>query len=258
MFERLQVPPVFERTREYRYDHQALEAAQATFNEEGLYESIATLARAWHVQNKRPARVLDLCSATGLTALRVTRAIPVESVVLVDTDSLALKKGLSYLNTLCPVLAVCADAVTFSSSERFDLILMNSAYHHIENERKAQFMRNSLACLEEHGQVLVGEHFLPEYSSHRQFQLSVVRFYTALIERLTAEGESEGAISVIRRAGRYCYEGTYEYKVSWPVFMRHTRDAGYMLCENREIWRPFPESTGNTGSFVALLSRRVS
>ena len=81
------VPRLFWGAKEYRDDPEALEMAQATFNEEGLYLALTCFAADWYRRTARPARVLDLCAATGLAALRVAETIPLAAVTLVDCDS---------------------------------------------------------------------------------------------------------------------------------------------------------------------------
>jgi SAM-dependent methyltransferase len=230
-----EVPAIFAGAREYRDDPAALEAAQATFNEEALYQAIAQFAVDWHRRTGRPARVLDLCCATGLTAYRVEKVIPVASFALVDTDPVALSRAEQRFVGRCRAQAFCEDAVTFQSGRPYDLILMNSAYHHIENERKLAFLRNAAELLAQDGEILVGEHFLPEYRDQEEYRQAVVEFYAALIHELDARSESSEAIAVIRRAGRYGWEGIYEYKTSLSDFEKNTRQMSLSL-EYRKLW----------------------
>lgn len=236
------IPKVFDGAMEYAGDPDALEKAHGTFNELALYEAIASLAEGWYLASKRKPRILDLCSATGLCALHVAKRIPVEEVTLVDTDDVSLKKGASYFTGVCPVLTHCDDAVSFSTSDRFDIILMNSAYHHIEDERKVEFLRNAASLLDSDGIILVGEHFLPPYSDQSSYQESVVEFYTALITELEARNEPADAINVIRRSGLYSWQGDYEWKVSFPMFLEDVLEAGLVVQSTNCIW------TGQTKS----------
>lgn len=230
------MPAIFEGATEYRDVPAALELAQATFNEEALYRAIVGFAVRWHDMAKRPARVMDLCSATGLSALRVAREIPVASVTLVDIEPAMLQKGTTYFRSVCPVSAHCTDAVEFKSPVLYDLILMNSAYHHIEDARKPAFLRNAAVHLAPGGAILLGEHFLPPYKTREQFRASVVDFYEQLTAELLTRGEPTAAIAVIRRSGLYCWEGVYEYKVCWDDFSSHVADAHLNLSAVHPVW----------------------
>lgn len=232
------IPAIFAGAREYRDDPAALEAAQATFNEEALYQVIAQFAADWHGRTGRPARVLDLCCATGLTAFRVAKVIPVTSLALVDTDSKALARAEHRFDGWCRTRTFCEDAVPFHSDPPYDLILMNSAYHHIEDERKSLFLRNAAKLLAEDGEILVGEHFLPDYSGRDEYRNAVVEFYAALLQELEDRGEPSPGINVIRRAGRYGWQGDYEYKSSRSVFADHLSGARLVVKTELILWQP--------------------
>jgi len=242
-------PPIFKDAIEYRGISEALELAQRTFNEESLYQALASFSIDWFKNKQRPARVLDLCSATGWAALRVARVIPVSEVTLVDINAYALEKGVSYFSNICSILTCCVDALSFHDKQLFDLILMNSAYHHIEEERKLPFLRKAVDLLAADGVILVGEHFLPPYKNHKEFCQSVVIFYTKLLKELERKKEPIEAISVIRKSGLYCWEGTYEYKVSMERFLLDIAAAGLTILKKQSVW----SITDDVGSFVVSL-----
>lgn len=249
-----QIPELFHDRREYKDIPEALEKAQATFNEELLYQALTKFAEKWYERDARPAVLLDLCSATGLAALRVARAIPVNGVTLVDTDREALKVGAAYfanseLSSMC-----CTDAVTFETDTKYDLILMNSGYHHIEDPRKVDFLRNAKRLLAPGGEILVGEHFLGPYSNASEFKARVVEFYSLLIEELKRRHEPDEAVGVIRQAAYYCWLGQYEYKVSCDVFLEHCRTAQLLAKDSLCVWPdPLPILKCDFGSFVLAL-----
>lgn len=235
--------------QDYKEDPEALELAQATFNEQAIYQDLARFSLDWFALNNRSPKVLDLCSATGLSALQVAKTIPVASVTLVDIDKKALDKGCQYFASFCPCFVHCNDAVTFHSVERYDIILMNSAYHHIQDKKKLLFLKNASALLNTDGVIFIGDHFLPDYFNLFQFKKSVVLFYTKLINELIDRGESEIPINVIRRSGLYNYQSDYEYKVSFSVFSEHVTSSGLLLNEINKIW-PEKSYSGNFGTFT--------
>lgn len=232
----LEIPEIFRGAIDYREDPWAFELAQKTFNEDGLYRAIASFALDWYRSTSRPAKILDLCSSTGLCALRVARMIPVESVTLIDIDQSVLTIGCKTFDKICPIFTYCADAVTFQSGKPYDLILMNSAYHHIKDNRKVDFLKNAASLLADGGVILIGEHFLPPYNNSNEYRESVVVFYTNLIKELESKGESAELINVIRKCGMYCWERIYEYKVCSRIFHSHMRRAGLKATEFHEVW----------------------
>jgi SAM-dependent methyltransferase len=251
------IPAIFEGAVEYRDVPEALELAQATFNEEALYRAIAGFAMRWHDIAKRPARILDLCSATGLSALRVAREIPVASATLVDVEPVMLEKSATYFKSVCPLSTHRTDAVEFKSSVLYDIILMNSAYHHVEDARKLAFLRNAAGNLAPGGAILVGEHFLPPYKNREEFRAGVVQFYEQLVAELEKRGETTEAIAVIRRSGLYCWAGEYEYKVSWDFFARHVADAQLQVSTIQRVWTCPHQGNGlnNVGSLAVVLEK---
>lgn len=252
----LQAPEIFRGAKEYRYDPRALELAQATFNEEGLYLAICAAARDWHGRAQRPARVLDVCAATGLTALRVARAIPVAHSALVDTDALALVQAERQLKGVSAVTVYCEDAVLFCEGAPYDLILMNSAYHHVEDDRKVAFLSNAASLLADGGRIVLGEHFLPVYAGLSDYREAVTAFYVSLLRELQRRGESADAIDVIRRSGLYGWERNYEFKVSWDVFEKHVASADLKLLSRISVWLPHPEVMERIiGTIVVVLKR---
>jgi len=226
--------------------------AQATFNEEGLYRAIGDLAALWYRRTGRPARAVDLCAATGLCALRVSRTVPVLSVTLVDSDANALQRAAQHLSCT-PTEVQVGDASEFSSSARYDLILANSAYHHIHDDRKIEFLRVARTLLADDGAILVGDHFLPPYSCRSEFRRSVEVFYGELVKALHNQGEPAEAIDIIRRSALYCWCGEYEYKVSFPIFLDHCRDAGLRVKHLYEVWRPASELADTVGTYAIWL-----
>lgn len=246
------IPAIFHGAKEYRDLPEALELAQRTFNEEAMYQRISAFARAWYRRKKRKARILDLCSATGWAALRVATTISPEFVTLVDLDGGALEKAQENFRGVSPVNVVLEDAVAYEDSQFYDLILMNSAYHHIEDDRKVAFLKRGAKHLAQDGIIVVGEHFLPAYGNEQEHNAAVVRFYSALIASLERRREPEAAIDVIRRSGLYCWERQYEYKVSFNRFKRDVLNAGLCVGEYERIW---PETEAQSlpktsGSFV--------
>lgn len=236
---RTTTPEVFRDVKEYREKSSALELAQATFNEEGIYRALDNFAAQWYESNgRRAASVLDLCAASGLAAARVARRIPVASIDLVDIDPVALDSATYRLRDVGEVRHHTVDSIQFMTERKFDLVLANSAYHHIEDARKVGFLSRARLALADCGQLLLGEHFLPPYASQDEFREAVEIFYGALIEDLCARGENPDAIRVIRRAGLYCWEGHYEYKVSWSAFLQDLSMSGLAIRKYEVLWAP--------------------
>jgi SAM-dependent methyltransferase len=232
------VPDIFRDVTEYRGNSAALELAQGTFNEEALYRAIEDFAAHWYELQGRPASILDLCAASGLAAGRVRSRIPVDSIDLVDIDEAALNCAVQRLSACTSVCKHVVDAASFRPERKYDLVIANSAFHHIEDGRKVEFLKQARLGIAEDGLILLGEHFLPPYNSFGGFRKAVECFYELLIPELLDQGEDDAAIRVIRRSGLYCWEGQYEYKVSWNVFLWDIARADLKIHEYRVLWAP--------------------
>jgi SAM-dependent methyltransferase len=232
----MDVPAVFSDGLEFRNVPAALELVQQTFDEEALYQAIVLFAERWYARSKQPARVLDLCAATGLCARHVAARIPIESVTLVDSDPRALEIGVWHLRKQCHTDARIADAVDFKGEWPFDLVLMNSAYHHVDDDKKVAFLTNAADNLRKGGAILVGDHFLPPYEDPEEFREAVVDYYEHLVAELVRRNAPVEALNIIRRSGLYCWQMVYEYKVSWSVFVRHLSAAGLRVAAKRVVW----------------------
>jgi hypothetical protein len=169
---------------------------------------------------------------------------------LVDLDQGALDKALRALHGITSLRVACEDAVTYYDSVQYDVVLMNSAYHHVEDERKVAFLQNAARRLGEAGTILVGEQFLPSYTDEESFRQSIISFYSALLTELKKRDEPETAINVIRRSGLYCWERRYEYKVSLERLTHDLTSAGLSVASQRRVWpdtdsNPLPHSSGS-------------
>lgn len=235
--EQFAVPEIFKDAENYVYTIEALERTQATFNEKGLYHAIVSFAISWFEKTKRPARLLDLCSSTGLSAYHVSQNISVFSVDLVDTDEEALKNGSDALRSICQVTPHCTDAVTFQEGIPYDLILMNSAYHHIDHARKVAFLKNAATLLAGDGAIILGDNFLPPYSNLLEYKQSVVIYYSQLLRELEKRGEPNEVLNVIRKSGYNCWLLRDEYKVSMNQFNQDLFEAELAVCELKQIWK---------------------
>ena len=245
-----EIPALFEVSREYQFDPSAIEDGHTSTTERLLYRAIAEAARVHFQAVQRPLSILDVCAASGGCANKVLPMVPCAALCLVDNERVMCEaaKARPWASKLVDVVE--ADAVKWSTAQRFDLILMNSAYHHIENERKAQFMRNMAEHLKDDGKILVGEHFLPAYDSENSesYRRSVLQFYTARINELVARGDPPHVVDVIRQTGRYCWERRYEYQVNMSTFRIHARKAGLQIYNQQRIWpenvNDLPEDSG--------------
>lgn len=252
------IPALFEVSKEYQFDPNAIELGHTSATELLLYQAIVGAAGSHSRTVRRPLSILDVCAASGGCANEVLKTVSCDFLCLVDNERVMCESAKAKRWLVHSVSVVEADAVNWCSKKRFDLILMNSAYHHIEDERKAEFLRNMASHLQSDGRILVGEHFLPlyQYGNLESYRLSVMQFYQARIAELQAKGDPQTVVDVIRQTGRYCWEKRYEFQVSMDLFKQHVERASLEVVASRRLW---PSGTAqlpqDTGTFLVVLGR---
>lgn len=247
-----------ENRRDYRTDSAAVEDGHATRNEQLLYDGIAAHAAALARRLGRPLRVLDVCAASGGCAAAVQRVVDIDDLVLVDVEPRMIAAVLSKPWRARRHLAMEADAVTASMGGPFDVVLMNSAYHHIDDERKVAFLKNVSAQMAPGALVFLGEHFLPDYEDAflGSYRTAVRRFYTERLNYLSRVGTSPQHLAVIRQTAWYCWQREYEYQVSMRVLLSHAAAADLAVREMARAWPKQEDESSlpaDSGSFVMVL-----
>lgn len=221
-------------------DPRELELAQGTFNEVAVYEAIVRLAAVTGRAAGRPLHVLDVCAATGLAGHHAGSQIRVASMTLVDVDPEALGLARTRHERRWPELhLIAADAVQLAAKRRYDLIVANSAYHHIADDRKESFLRHLRDLLSPEGHLLIGDHFLPPYGPGDEERRRALRaFYHPLFSELRHRGSPDAAIAVVGKAFELALRGEVELKVSWDRFEHDASRAGLGVDEIVPIWDP--------------------
>lgn len=254
------LPALFDVGKPYEADPALTALGHSTATERLLYDALARQAAALARTSCGGLRVLDVCCAGGGASAAVLAAVPVSELTLVDIDPVMCTAARDQAwPTETRVKVVQADATSWRTQKRFEVVLANSAYHHIADGEKERFLKNVAEKMSTEGRVLVGEHFLPEYVAGDllSYRKAVVQFYSARISELEHRGDDPDAVDVIRQTGRYCWERVYEYQVSQEVFWQSAAGAG-LACE--ELIRLWPKGDAgdlprSAGTYLVVLKR---
>lgn len=217
------------------------------------------------LDNIPEANCLDLCCGTGLSLEHIARHRNAADIVGVDISAnyLAFANDV-YSNTSVPIYFILGDAVsTALPRQRWDLIMMASAYHHIEDERKIEFLRRVRSLLGSTGQAVVAENILPDYTEGEieEYKSAVRRFYDQVLRSAREQNPQlprfvEG---LIEKVAQYGFEGDYEYKVCMKIFKRHLDEGGLAIVSESRVWPVDPTMLGaNAGNFVFQLQVQSS
>jgi SAM-dependent methyltransferase len=208
------------------------------------------------------ANVLDLCCGTGLSLECIINHPSVSFIVGIDISNpyleFAKKKYSKYKPQ--PVF-IAGDAVTEPlPCDKWDLIILASAYHHIEDERKVKFLERVRDLLKDSGFAVIAENILPEYKEGdaEDYARAVKQFYA---EVLTTAKQKNPNLHIyveklIQRVAQYGCDGDYEYKVSLPIFLRDLAKAGLRVVQQKRVWPEDSEKlSSNSGNFVLQICK---
>jgi ubiquinone/menaquinone biosynthesis C-methylase UbiE len=242
---------------DYKTHPRRLDLAQNTVNEMMQYIKAKEVAK--ELFGKRKIIAIDFCTGTGLFTFHILSTVNIEKIILLDVDRRFLNFTKKRLKDYQNAEFVLQDAVTFTAKEKAHLILLGSAYHHIEDSRKIEFLKNVERNLRPEGYVLMADHFIPSYNNEEKYSESIMEFYTKLIKYLELSGTSSTAIRIIKQVAYYGYIHEYEYKVSYKIFKEHLKETNLIIEREYRVW---PEKDGvfadpKVGSFLIVLRKKI-
>jgi len=211
--------------------------------------------RCRELLNSRPnARVLDLCCGTGLSLLNVFDHPNVSEAIGVDTcESYLAFAAARFAGS--KVRLIHNDAVNPAVDGPFDIIVMASAYHHIEDARKQLFLQNAKRLLAASSRIVMGENILPSYQSGdpRAYSNAVSVFYREVL--ITARNANpslpEHVAALIQRVAQYGHDGDYEYKTSVEILLGFLENSSLKVARAEKLWPTLgPLSLTTGGNYV--------
>jgi ubiquinone/menaquinone biosynthesis C-methylase UbiE len=198
--------------------------------------------------------VLDLCSGSGSFPNHLSLALPWLNVTCVDLNEDFVKTG----QELFPSWEfVIGDVVKARLGKKFEVITASSAYHHISDEEKVDFLKNIKDHLAEDGLVIICENFLPDYNSPKERELSVVKYFSELRAYYQQGNATEDSQEAIEEVFELEKAGVEEHKVSFRIFEDHLREAGLKIENRVAVWQPSDFAQDKAGSYVITI-RKVS
>lgn len=128
------------------------------------------------------ARVADICCGTGMSMLGVVSHPNIASISGVDIDQKNVDFARKRYKAFGKSKFECADAQAWlSSNDGFDLLLLSSAYHHIEHTRQGAFASKLARALRPGGYAVFGENIVADFPSplSSDYNTAVREFYKA-------------------------------------------------------------------------------
>jgi ubiquinone/menaquinone biosynthesis C-methylase UbiE len=241
---------------DYKDDPEAYELEEHSRPDEMLMLTVARDTTIKILASCKKAAVLDLCCGTGLSLEGIVDHPNISVVVGVDISVPYLKFAKwRFSSGGRQPMFICGDAVsTLLPQPHWDIVVLASAYHHIEDNRKVQFLSRVRELLGSSGYAVMAENILPEYEidNEADYARSVRQFYSQVLSTAKQENPELPAYveNLIYRVAQYGCDGEYEYKVSLPLLYSDLSAAGLHIVDQRRVWPDENGSLGTGGNYV--------
>lgn len=197
--------------------------------------------------------ILDLGSGPGNFVNHLAFVCPNIKAVCVDTNINFIDAGNKVFKKW---QFIEGDATKIVLNKKFNFVTASSAYHHIEDGKKVDFMRTVYKHLADDGAAIICEHFLPDYKTDLERGKSINKYYDEL-ERWYREGSAtKKAIEIIKEVRGQELSGKEEHKVSFRMFRDHVEKSGLKIDTDIPVWQIPPLVLDNAGSHVIILKTK--
>lgn len=178
--------------------------------------------------------ILDLCSGPGNFVNHLAFILPQIKAVCIDMNA-------GFINTGNEVFKkwqfMKGDATKISLNKKFDFVTASSAYHHIENKDKIDFLKTIYNHLSDNGMAIICENFLPDYKTEPDREKFIITYYDELERWYRAGNASKKAIEVIKEVREQELRGEEEHKVSRRIFCEHVLKSGLKIDTDVAVWQ---------------------
>lgn len=198
--------------------------------------------------------ILDICCGPGNFPNHLSLYVPNIKVTGIDLNEEFLNYARQTYNHLGWKF-INIDATSFDLKKKFDFITASSAYHHISDEKKCQFLKNISSHLIEGGKIIICENFLPKYNNKFSRINAIHKYYSALKDYYLQGNATSEAIKLIEEVYQLELSGEEEHKVDFQRFVEHVKNANLEIEIDRIIWQPEEFHKSNAGSHVLLLRK---
>lgn len=243
---------------DYQFDPHAYEEEERSRPDEMAMIEAAVERLRQFVDSRNSTTVLDLCCGTGLPLSLIVPHPKIRTATGLDICAEYLQFTRKLFEAVPGVSFLQGDAVDHPlPCASYDAILLCSAYHHIEDTRKVDFLKRVAALLSTGGRAFMAENILPPYDERDplSYQRSVTNFYDAVLRDAVA-GNPQLPLRVrqlIERVAKYGCDGDYEYKVSIDTLLRDIKLAGLEVAHVEKVWPTQGLLATTTGGNYALV-----
>ena len=196
--------------------------------------------------------VLDMCCGPGTFVNYLGLVYPNITVTGIDVNEAFIEYASQRFGDYGWEF-IKADAKDFDLKKSFDFVTAASAYHHVEDEFKVDFLLNARRHLLTGGKVILCEQFLPYYSNENTRAYAINEYYGLLRKYCSKGDRTKEAIQAIDETHQLELSGHEEHKVHHAAFELHAHAAGFEIELDIPVWQPREFIEDKAGSFVILL-----
>jgi ubiquinone/menaquinone biosynthesis C-methylase UbiE len=244
----------------YAHDPVAYESEEWSRPDEMALFALLWRATRQELDARTQSRLLDVCCGSGMSLLGSAAHPHLKRALGVDLSHRLLDFARSRYSPFGHVAFVCADAVHAPfPSGCFDIVVASSAYHHIQPERKVDFLAECHRLLTPGGCVLMAENVLPSYDDEGEaYDAAVHALYDAVRRHAVATYPRLPASTrdMIDENVRLSVQRLYEYKVDRRRLLGDVRAAGFAVERETGAWPSQPDSLEPQAGNVLFVLRK--
>lgn len=207
-------------------------------------------------KNKKNINILDFCCGTGTFArlwLTKIKNIRYEGVDINDEFINFAKRKVKDSR----FRFITHDALSFHSKEKFDIILATSAYHHIIDKKKRNFLQNIYNHLQDDGFLIIYEKILDKFSNKIEAIDVGTKFYLERIKYMVkTEKINKNQMFALFNEQYLTSIRQEEYKIDYEYFASDIKATGFAMKKVIKMW---PKSNifknKKVGDFIFLLKK---
>ncbi|MFH1255904.1 MAG: class I SAM-dependent methyltransferase [Candidatus Diapherotrites archaeon] len=241
----------------YRLSPDNYDAMMSTELEKNIFGAVADEIKSCLTSGKNT--VLDLCCGTGIVA-ELLLDEPNIRFIGVDINRTFLESAKKKIKGKRNFEFMQKDARFYMSPLKFDVVVLTSAYHHIENPHKLVLLKKIYEMLNGDGTLVIYEKLISKYANEDEFAKSNEEFYLKRIEYLKrTERKTLGkkALDALMNVCALSASAEEEFKVDYGYLVEDLDKAGFETVKETKIW---PEEDifhdEKTGDFVFVAKKK--
>ncbi|VVB66346.1 Ubiquinone/menaquinone biosynthesis C-methyltransferase UbiE [Candidatus Gugararchaeum adminiculabundum] len=186
-------------------------------------------------------KILDLCCGTGIFPRYwlADYRVPV-TYVGVDINLSFLEFAARNMQSRHDFKFICEDAAKVRADKKFgkfDVVIATSAYHHIKDEEKVNFLKNLKGHLRRGGIGVIYEKFVASFHDPAEAAKSGSDFYSQRIADIMKEQKiSETQLFALHNELYLTSVRKDEYKVPYARFALDMEKAGLKIVNEIKLW----------------------